>query len=107
VKADYDKALASGKLVTLYFYADWCPLCRAEFPKMESAFNSLMTDGVIGFRVNFKDNFTDADETALAKQFGVAYQHTKVFLKGGSQTLKSPESWNEARYVAEITKALQ
>jgi hypothetical protein len=33
-KADYDTAVKSGKLVTLYFYANWCPLCKAEFPKI-------------------------------------------------------------------------
>jgi len=106
VKADYDVAVKSGKLVVLYFYADWCPLCKAEFPKMQAAFNALTTDGVVGFRVNFKDSFTDADEEALARQFGVPYQHTKVFVKNGTQVLKSPESWDEARHTLEINKAL-
>jgi|GEM_PF-831365 len=106
-KADYDKALASDKLVVLYFYADWCPLCRAEFPKMQQAFHELSTDKVVGFRVNYKDSFTDADETALARQFGVGYQHTKVFLKGGQQVLKAPDSWEKARYTSEIGKFIQ
>lgn len=106
-KADYDKAIASDKLVVLYFYADWCPLCRAEFPKMQQAFGELSTDKVVGFRVNYKDNFTDADETALARQFGVGYQHTKVLLKGGKQVLKAPDSWDKARYISEISKAIQ
>lgn len=105
-KADYDKAVASGKLVLLYFYADWCPNCIAEFPKMQSAFNGLTTDNVIGFRVNYKDGATDADETALAKQFGVAYQHTKVFIKNGVLVSKHPDSWDEARYVKEINGRL-
>src|SRR3989338_1209747 len=26
-KADYDKAIASDRLVVLYFYANWCPIC--------------------------------------------------------------------------------
>lgn len=102
----YQRALASDKLIVLYFYADWCPVCQAEFPKMISAFNKLTSDGAVGFRVNYKDDFTDEDEIALAKQFGIAYQHTKVFLKNGKQVLKSPESWDETRYVNEIEKAL-
>jgi len=105
-KSDYDKAVVSGKLVLLYFYADWCPICKAEFPKMQAAFNGLATDQVTGFRVNYKDNFTDADEVALAKQFGVAYQHTKVFVKGGSQLSKHPDSWDEVRYAKEINDRL-
>jgi thiol-disulfide isomerase/thioredoxin len=105
-KADYDKAVASGKLILLYFYADWCPLCKAEFPKMQTAFSELTTDNVIGFRVNYKDSATDADETTLAKQFGVAYQHTKVFVRNGALVSKHPDSWDEARYDKEINERL-
>lgn len=103
-KADYDKALDSGKVVILYFYANWCPSCRAEFPKMQSAFNKLIGDDVVGFRVSFKDNETNAQEEALAKQFGVAYQHTKIALKNGEKVLKAPDSWDEQRYLDEINK---
>ena len=105
-QADYEKALASEKLIALYFYANWCPTCRAEFPLMEQAFDKLETDQVVGFRVNFNDNETDADETALAREFGVAYQHTKVFVKNGERIVKSPESWDAKRYEKEITTNL-
>lgn len=106
VKADYEKAIASDKLVVLYFYANWCPICKAEFPSMQSAFNGFSNDKVIGFRVNYKDNQTDGDEENLARQFGVGYQHTKVFLKGGKQVLKAPDSWSKDRYASEIGKLL-
>ncbi len=105
-KTDYDEALASNKIVVLYFYANWCPECRVELPKLESAFNGLTTDKVIGFRVNFNDNQTDNFEKTLAAQLGVAYQHTKVFMKNGKQILYSPESWDKSRYLSEINKAL-
>lgn len=105
-KADYEKAIASGKPIALYFYANWCPVCRAEFPKMQGAFDELSGDDIIGFRVNYNDSDTDADEVALARKFGVAYQHTKVFLKNGEQILKSPESWDEARYAEELGKLI-
>lgn len=104
VKADYDKAVASDKLVVLYFYANWCPICRAEFPRMQAAFNEISGDDVIAFRVNYNDNQTDDDEVALARQFGVGYQHTKVFVKNGQQVLKSPEGWDQERYLTEIAK---
>ena len=105
-KADYDAALNSDKLVVLYFYANWCPICKAEFPVMQKVFNELSTDNVIGFRVNYNDDQTDNDEKSLAKQFGVAYQHTKVFVKNGQRILKSPEGWDDKRYDMEINKAL-
>lgn len=105
-KADYDAAVKTDKLVVLYFYANWCPICKAEFPIMQKVFNELTTDTVIGFRVNYNDDQTDSDEKNLAREFGVAYQHTKVFVKGGQRTLKSPEGWDENRYDTEINKAL-
>lgn len=104
VKSDYEQAIASDKLVVLYFYANWCPICVAEFPKMQTTFDGLTNSNVIGFRVNFNDNQTDDDEEQLARQFGVAYQHTKVFVKNGQRILKSPESWEQARYVEEIVR---
>lgn len=101
-KADYDSAAGSDKLVVLYFYATWCPICRAEEPELRAAFNELDRNDVVGFRVNFNDGDTDADERDLAQQYQVPYQHTKVFIKNGQQLLKAPDSWNKNRYLTEI-----
>lgn len=73
---------------------------------MQSAFDELTSDRVIGFRVNYKDNQTDTDEQNLAREFGVPYQHTKVFLKNGKQILKAPDGWDKARYITEINKTI-
>lgn len=105
-KSDYDSALDKSKLVVLYFYANWCPICKEEFPKAEKAFDELASSEVVGFRVNFNDNDTDSTEKQLAKEFGIAYQHTKVFVKNGVRVLKSPESWEKDRYAAEISSYL-
>ncbi len=105
-KADYDTIANSGKIIVLYFYASWCPICKAEVPHLYSAFNELSTDKVVGFRVNFNDGDTDNDERSLASQFGIAYQHTKVFVKDGERILKSAETWDKARYLSEINKVL-
>ena len=104
--ADYQSAIQTDKLIVLYFYANWCPICRAEVPQMYSAFEELNNPNVIAFRVNFNDNEADGSEIDLARQFGVPYQHTKVFLKNGQSVLKSSETWDKNRYLLEINKAM-
>lgn len=103
-KADYEKALKEKKKILLYFYANWCPICKKEQPETFAAFNELNDKDLIGFRVNYRDSETDADEEALAKKFGVSYQHTKVILKDGQRAVKSPDSWNKQRYLEELGK---
>lgn len=100
----FDQAVAEGKLVVLYFYANWCPICKKEFPKMRAAFDQVSYGDVVGFRVNFNDNETSEAEEGLARTYGVAYQHTKVFIKNGERVLKAPDSWEKERYIEEIRK---
>ncbi|MEK7600588.1 MAG: TlpA disulfide reductase family protein [Patescibacteria group bacterium] len=104
---DYSAAKESGRMIVLFFYASWCPICKAEMPNIEGAFNQLSTDQVVGFRVNYNDSDTDDVEKGLAREFGIAYQHTKVFVRNGAVVLKSGESWDTTRYIQEINKVLQ
>ena len=103
-KADYDRALKEKKKILLYFYANWCPICKVEQPKTFAAFSEINDPDLIGFRVNYRDSDTDADEEALAKEFGVSYQHTKVTLKDGQRIGKFPDSWDKQRYLDELMK---
>ncbi|PIR94862.1 hypothetical protein COT95_01885 [Candidatus Falkowbacteria bacterium CG10_big_fil_rev_8_21_14_0_10_37_6] len=107
-QADYEAALKTDNLIVLYFYANWCPICKEEIATaLYPVFNELDKDNVIGFRVNYNDNETESSEKELAREFGVAYQHTKVFVKDNQRVLKSPEDWDKDRYISEINKALQ
>lgn len=101
-KIDYDAALRTEKLIVIYFYADWCPICQAELPNLYAAFNELETDKVIGFRVNFNDDQTDMDEKNLAREFGIAYQHAKIFISKGRRVLKAEDPWQKDQYLEKI-----
>lgn len=103
---DYETALESGRVVVLYFYANWCPLCKAEFSTTKAAFEERTDANVVGFRVHYNDNQVTKEMEALAREYGVAYQHTKVFVKDGKRILKSPETWPIERYRAEISNAI-
>ena len=103
---DYENALASGKIIFLDFYANWCPVCRGEAPEIHTGFDSLQTDKVIGFRVNYNDSDTDEDEKKLAEEFKIPYQHTKVILKNRKEVLKDGEPWDRAKFLEEINKYL-
>jgi len=99
---DYEAAKLSDKLVVLYFYANWCPICREEFPKMEDAFGELTGSRVIGFRVNYNDNETSATERELASEFGVTAENTKILIRTGETLSQSSDPWDKEHYLAEI-----
>lgn len=105
-QADYEKAVKGGKIIFLDFYANWCPVCRAEAPEIQGGFQDLETDKVVGFRVNYNDSETDDQEKQLAKEFGVTYQHTKLFLKDGKVLGKSLEQWDKETFLQEIETIL-
>src|SRR3989344_110940 len=98
----YEEALASDKIVFLEFYADWCPICRAEQPEIINGFNQLTQDNIIGFRANYKDDETDDSEEALAKQLEVTYQHTKFIFKNGQQVLRDGNPWQTDDFLEAI-----
>ncbi|MBC8500532.1 MAG: hypothetical protein ISS25_03145 [Nanoarchaeota archaeon] len=103
-KADYERAKTENKVVLLDFYATWCLICIEEQKETVAAFDDLDNPNVIGFRVNYKDSDTDSDENALAEEFGIIYQHTKVIIKDGEVVQKALDSWDKDRFLSEINR---
>lgn len=101
---DYEAALAKGKIVYLEFYANWCPICRAQEEDLIEGINKLTRADVAGFRVNFKDDQTDEDEKALAAKYKIPYQHHKIVVKDGNVVIDSAETWDAQTLISELTK---
>lgn len=104
-KEDYDKALAEEKVIYLYFYATWCPICKAERPSIFAAFDEMNYNNVIGFEVHYNDGETTQEDEDIAKDFGVAYQHTTVILdKNGNEVYRSLSKITKDKIIEEISK---
>ena len=87
-KAALDQA-AAGRRV-LYFYANWCPVCRPADANFKENASKIPGDVTV-VRVNYNDTDTDQEEKDLAKKYGITYQHTFVQVDGqGKQVTK----WN-------------
>lgn len=78
----FRQAKLEKRAVLLYFWAAWCPVCRAEEPKVKGLVESLDLP-IAGFRVNYDS------ERDLKKEFRIPYQHTVVILnKDGAESAR-------------------
>lgn len=77
----------ADKRRVLFFYANWCPICRPADASFKENI-SLIPNDVVVFRVNFNDPDTDEDEKELAKKYQITYQHTYVLVDSTGKLVK-------------------
>ncbi|MGB3339355.1 MAG: thioredoxin family protein [Devosia sp.] len=77
-------ALAAEGKTVVFFYAAWCPNCRATVAELNARFDEVNPDLTLVI--------ADYDkESALKGKFGVTYQDTFVLLDAEGNSVKS---WN-------------
>lgn len=81
---------ARDKRRVLYFYANWCPICRPADANFKENANKIPEDVVV-IRVNYNDTDTDQEEKDLAQKYGITYQHTFVQIDSSSDRITA---WN-------------
>ena len=77
-KEGFNKAIASGGITMVDFWASWCGPCRMLAPVIDDLAGRYEGKAVIG-KVN------GDDEQALAMQYGVMSTPTVIFFKDGKE----------------------
>ena len=68
-------AMGEGKTTLLFFHAPWCPVCKAQEPKVKAHLNGAQKN-VVAFKVDYDSNM------ALRKELEVDKQSTLILYHG-------------------------
>lgn len=80
-KEGFDKALASGQLLMVDFWADWCGPCKMLAPVIEGLGDEYEGKAIVG-KINVDD------EQELAIRYGVMSIPTVIFFKDGEEVAR-------------------
>jgi endonuclease YncB( thermonuclease family)/thiol-disulfide isomerase/thioredoxin len=86
---DFSPYLTQGRVSIVYFYADWCPACRALSPSMDQI-NSKVPDMQVLF-MNIEDW-----NTPVTQRYGISYvPYLKIYDKSGNLVVegRSARAW--------------
>jgi thiol:disulfide interchange protein len=71
----FKTAMEEGKTTVLFFHAPWCPVCKAQEPKVKAQLNGEHKD-VVAFKVDYDSN------VPLRKELKVDKQSTLILYQG-------------------------
>ena len=74
-KEAFAAATAEGKTTLVFFHAPWCPVCKAQEPKVLAHLNNDAKD-VVAFKVDYDTN------KALRQEMNVSKQSTLILYQG-------------------------
>lgn len=97
---DYDPSklvLAEDGDVVMYFYANWCPTCKALDKDIEANLDSI-PDNTHILRVNYDT------EAELKRKYGVTYQHTFVQVDADGELVKK---WSGSPTLSSLVSQIQ
>ena len=77
-KEGFEKALASGQLLMVDFWADWCGPCKMLSPVIEAMGDEYEGKAIVG-KINVDE------EQELAIRYGVMSIPTVIFFKDGEE----------------------
>ena len=77
-KAAFTSAADSGKTTLVFFHAPWCPVCKAQEPKVVAHLNGDARD-VVALKVDYDTNMD------LRKAMKVEKQSTLILYRGGTE----------------------
>jgi thioredoxin 1 len=79
--AEFKAAQDTGRLSLVFFHAPWCPVCRAQEPKLMSRLNGMYT-GIVPFKVDYDSN------QALRREMNVTRQSTVIVYRGANEVAR-------------------
>jgi thioredoxin 1 len=80
-KEAFNAAAAEGKTTLVFFHAPWCPVCKAQEPKVLSHLNTDAKQ-VIAFKVDYDTN------KALRQEMNVTKQSTLILYQGSKEVAR-------------------